>query len=73
MIIHSYMEMGMLIITQGQDFSYVWKSSSVKRAEFVSKKMSYILLRGCWCDIIVLNFHAPRINVMVQGTAFVRN
>jgi exonuclease III len=21
--------------------------------------MSYIILRGCWCHIIVLNFHAP--------------
>jgi hypothetical protein len=21
--------------------------------------MSYIILRGCWCDIIVLNVHAP--------------
>jgi hypothetical protein len=21
--------------------------------------MSYIILRGCWCCIIVLNFHAP--------------
>ena len=21
--------------------------------------MSYIVLRGCWCNIIVLNVHAP--------------
>jgi hypothetical protein len=21
--------------------------------------MSYIILRGCWCNIIVLNAHAP--------------
>jgi hypothetical protein len=21
--------------------------------------MLYIILRGCWCDIIVLNVHAP--------------
>jgi hypothetical protein len=21
--------------------------------------MSYIVLRGCWCNIIVLNAHAP--------------
>jgi hypothetical protein len=27
--------------------------------EFVSDRMSYIILRGCWCDIIVLNVHAP--------------
>jgi hypothetical protein len=33
--------------------------SAVKRAEFVSVRMSYIILRGCWCHIIVLNIHAP--------------
>jgi hypothetical protein len=33
--------------------------SAVKRVEFVSDRMSYIILRGCWCDIIVLNVHAP--------------
>jgi hypothetical protein len=22
--------------------------------------MSYIILRGCWSDIIILNVHAPR-------------
>jgi hypothetical protein len=34
--------------------------SAVKRIEFVSDRMSYIILRGRWCDIIVLNVHAPR-------------
>jgi len=33
--------------------------SAVKRADFVSDKMSYIVLRGRWCNIIVLNVHAP--------------
>jgi hypothetical protein len=33
--------------------------SAVKRVEFVSDKMLYITLKGCWCDIIVLNVHAP--------------
>jgi hypothetical protein len=33
--------------------------SADKRAEFVSDRMSYIILRGCWCYIIVLNVHAP--------------
>jgi len=33
--------------------------SEVKRAEFVSDRMSYIVLRGHWCSIIVLNVHAP--------------
>jgi hypothetical protein len=33
--------------------------SAVKRVEFVSDGMSYIILRGRWCYIIVLNVHAP--------------
>jgi hypothetical protein len=33
--------------------------SAVKRVEFVSDRMSYIVLRGRWCHIIVLNVHAP--------------
>ena len=34
--------------------------SAVKRVEFVSDRMSYIVLRGRWCNIIVLSVHAPR-------------
>jgi hypothetical protein len=33
--------------------------SAVKRVEFVSGRMSYIILRGRWCHIFVLNIHAP--------------
>jgi hypothetical protein len=33
--------------------------SAVKRVEFVSDRMSYTIWKGCWCDIIVLNVHAP--------------
>ena len=33
--------------------------SAVKRVEFVSDMVSYIVLRGRWCNIIVLNMHAP--------------
>jgi hypothetical protein len=33
--------------------------SAVKRVEFVSDRMSYIILTGRWCHIIVLNVHAP--------------
>jgi hypothetical protein len=29
--------------------------SAVKRVESVSDRMSYIMLRGRWCDVIVLN------------------
>jgi exonuclease III len=32
--------------------------SAVKRVEFVSDRMSYIILKGHWCDIIVVNVHA---------------
>jgi hypothetical protein len=31
--------------------------SEVKRLEFVSDRMLYIVLRCCWCNIIVLNVH----------------
>jgi hypothetical protein len=34
-------------------------TSAVKRVEFVSDRMSYITLKGLWCDIIVLNVHGP--------------
>jgi hypothetical protein len=47
---------------------FVHKSiiSAVKRVEFVSDRMSYIKLRGRWCDIIVLMcMHQLRINVMI--------
>jgi hypothetical protein len=27
--------------------------------EFASDRMSYIIVKGHWCDIIVLNVHAP--------------
>jgi hypothetical protein len=30
----------------------------VRREEFISERMLYIILRGCWCNIIVLNVHA---------------
>ena len=33
--------------------------SAVKRVEFVSDRMSYIVLRGRWCYIFFLNVHAP--------------
>jgi hypothetical protein len=33
--------------------------SVVKRVEFVSVKMSYIILRGRWCHIFVLIVNVP--------------
>ena len=35
--------------------------SAVQKVEFVTERVlySYIVLRGCWCNIIALNVHAP--------------
>jgi exonuclease III len=33
--------------------------SAGKIVEFISDRMSYVILRGRWWDIIVLNIHAP--------------
>jgi hypothetical protein len=33
--------------------------SAVRRVEYVSDRMLYITLKSRWCDIIVLNVHAP--------------
>jgi len=42
-----------------QDYLYTTKQyQQLKRVEFVSDRMSYTVLRGCWCNI-VLSAHAP--------------
>jgi hypothetical protein len=33
--------------------------SAVTRVELVSGRMSHVILRGRWCNIIALNVHAP--------------
>jgi exonuclease III len=33
--------------------------SAVKRVDFVSDRVSYMVLRGRWCNITVLNAYAP--------------
>jgi len=33
--------------------------SAVQRVEFVSERVSHMVLRGPWCNIIVLNVRAP--------------
>jgi hypothetical protein len=33
--------------------------SAVKKVDFVSDRMSYIMLRDHWFHIIILNIHAP--------------
>jgi hypothetical protein len=53
-------EKGMLITKLGIGFFVHNKIiSAVIRVEFVSDRLSYITLNGRWCDIIVLNVHAP--------------
>ena len=34
-------------------------TTTVKRVEFVSERMTYIALRGRWCNNIIQNVHAP--------------
>jgi len=46
--------------------------SAVKRVEFVSDRMLYIVMRGRWCNIIVLNAHAPSEGEKVSKDSFMR-
>jgi exonuclease III len=39
--------------------SGLWIVGGCWRVAFVSDRMPYIILRGHWCHIIVLNVHAP--------------
>jgi hypothetical protein len=40
-------------------FSYIKRIiSAFKRVELISDRLSYIILRGSWCDIIILNVQA---------------
>ena len=48
--------------------------SAVKKVEFLSNRVSYIVLRGRWCNIIVLNVHAPSEEKSDDSkTVFVKN
>jgi hypothetical protein len=49
--------------------------SAVKRVEFVSDRMSYIALKGRWCDIIALNVHATTEDKddVIKWIAFTKN
>jgi hypothetical protein len=46
---------------------------TVKRAELVIVRISYIAQRGRWCNINDLNAHALMRKVMTQRTVFMRN
>jgi hypothetical protein len=56
---HFSKERGMGIMNLADSFVPKGNTSAVKRVEFVSDRMSYIILRGYWCHIIVLNIHSP--------------
>jgi exonuclease III len=44
--------------------------SAVKRVEFVSDRMSYITLKGHWCDITVTNLHDPTENKDINNSFY---
>jgi hypothetical protein len=49
--------------------------SAAKTVGYVCDRISYIVLRGSWCDIIVLNVHVlyqVRRKEMIQKTGFMR-
>jgi hypothetical protein len=52
------MEKEMKIISWEQVFFVHHRiAPAIKRVEFVSDRVSYIVMRGHWCNIIVLNVH----------------
>jgi hypothetical protein len=53
------MAKGRKIISWEQVFCTAKILSAIKRVEFVSARMSSIVLRSRCCNIIVLNVHAP--------------
>jgi exonuclease III len=57
-----FMEKENKIINWKRDFLYTKEYvvvSAVKRAEFVSDRMSYMVLKGLWFNITIVNVHAP--------------
>jgi hypothetical protein len=51
---HFSMERGMRTMNWAQVFFFLHKRNilAVKRVEFASDRMSYIILRGFWCHIL---------------------
>jgi hypothetical protein len=59
-IVHFATDRGRGIIGKGQVFFVHEKIASAdRRVEFIGDRMSCVILRGRWCNIIVLNVHAP--------------
>jgi hypothetical protein len=56
------MEKETRIINWEQDFLCTTRIiSAVRRVAFVSNRVSHIVLRGRWCNIVVLNVHVPSV------------
>ena len=53
------MEKETKIISWEQDFLQRRLISAVKRVEIVGDRVLHIILRGRWCNVIVLNVRAP--------------
>jgi hypothetical protein len=50
----------MYVIVTMEPFFFVLVCSKILiYVYFISDRMSYIILRGRWCNIIMLNVHAP--------------
>jgi hypothetical protein len=48
--------------------------SAVKRVEFVSDRLSHIVLRGRWHNIVFVNVHAPsEVKSDESKDSFIRN
>ena len=47
--------------------------SAVKRVEFVSHRLSYIVLRGRWHNIILVNVHARSEEKSEESKVYMRN
>ena len=48
-------------------------TAAARRIYFLSDRVPRIVLTGHWCNIIVLNVHAPsKIRVVIQTTVFTR-
>jgi len=58
-IIIFFMEKEMKIIHWEQDFFHTTEYYQHKTAVFVGDMVLYIVLRGRWCNIIILNVHSP--------------